>query len=362
MYALNYNRPPGDLTTAFGTTYGDTRAIASPRTGRKSADLRYRTNVIGLESTVSSVLAGNGGKPPGCGTITNNACTGNGLTWLVLQQSDCNNLAVFFAVAGRSAQQNVWFNCNLNVTTPLTLGAASSYVVVNGQLAVNSVFTVTDPRKLYVLGQSTGSKVGVDIGGVTSVLNVNLGTSATCSARTGPGHANRMVVANGSLKVASGAIVHLCQTFVDLASGFNKVPSTDGTPPCQTSACTSYTGTISVSSGAFVDWSAANEITGRVPTADELRTTNPFEDLALWTEAGGNSNSMQGSSSTTMAGAFFLPNADAFNLAGNGSLPVYLSAQFIATSMKVTGGATVNLVPNPFDSIPTFIYNILLVR
>jgi hypothetical protein len=63
-----------------------------------------------------------------------------------------------------------------------------------------------------------------------------------------------------------------------------------------------------------------------------------------------------------MAGAFFLPNADAFNLAGNGSLPVYLSAQFIATSMKVTGGATVNLVPNPFDSIPTFVYNILLVR
>ena len=53
---------------------------------------------------------------------------------------------------------------------------------------------------------------------------------------------------------------------------------------------------------------------------------------------------------------------DAFNLAGNGLLPIYLSAQFIALSMKVTGGATVNLVPNPYDSIPTVIYNVLLVR
>ena len=62
------------------------------------------------------------------------------------------------------------------------------------------------------------------------------------------------------------------------------------------------------------------------------------------------------------SGSFFMPNADSFNLAGNGSLPVYLSAQFIATSMKVTGGATVNLVPNPLDSIPTSVYNTLLVR
>jgi hypothetical protein len=58
----------------------------------------------------------------------------------------------------------------------------------------------------------------------------------------------------------------------------------------------------------------------------------------------------------------FMPNADSFNLAGGGSLPVELSAQFVSTSLKVTGGATVNLVPNPTDSIPVSIYTTLLVR
>jgi hypothetical protein len=171
-----------------------------------------------------------------------------------------------------------------------------------------------------------------------------------------------MVVGNGSMKVGSGGGVHMCQTFVEMASGFDKVPGSDGTSPCQTATCGNYTGTVSVSSGSLVDWSAPNEISGRLPSATELTTTNLFEDLALWTEAGGNTNGIAGNGSTNMSGAFFMPNADAFNLAGGGALPVYLSAQFIATSMKVTGGATVSLVPNPLDSIPTSVYNTLLVR
>lgn len=94
----------------------------------------------------------------------------------------------------------------------------------------------------------------------------------------------------------------------------------------------------------------------------ELRTTYPFEDLGLWLEAGGNANGLTGGASTKLRGVFFLPNADAFNLAGGGSLPIDLSAQFVSTSLKVTGGATVNLVPNPEDSIPVTIYTTLLVR
>ena len=364
IYALNYNRPPAEMTSAFPTSYGDTAAIASPRLGRLFADRRYRTNVFNLDAQVKTILTGNSGKPPGCASIASNACTGNGLTWLVLQQSDCNSVDTFFLVPGRTSAQNIWFNCDLNVTLPLALTHADSYVAVTGQLAVNSVFTISDPRQLYIGGRATGNKVGLDIGGATSVFNVNLGPSLSCAARAavGAGHAVRMVVGDGSFKVASGAAIHMCQTFLELASGYAKVPSTDGTVPCQTAACGNYTGTVSISSGAFVDWSAPNEITGRIPTTTELTTTNQFEDLALWTEAGGNTNSMAGGATTTMSGCFFMPNADAFNLAGGGALPVYLSAQFIATSMKVTGGATVNLVPNPLDSIPTSVYNTLLVR
>ena len=360
IYALNFTRPPGHVTSGYPSTYGDTAAVASPRTGRKYADRRYRENVRALDASVKAMVTGNSGRPPGCASVAGNACTGNGVTWLVLQPSDCNSLATFFLVPGRASAPNIWFNCDLNVNVPLTLSAASATIVVTGQLQVSNAFTIVDPRKVYVGGRSTGNKVGLDLSG--GIFTLNAGAHLTCAARSEVGHANRLVLGNGSMKVSSGAVVRMCQTFVLLSSGYDKVPSTDGTPPCQTSTCANYTGTVSISSGGFMDWSAPNEIRDRLPDATELATTNPFEDLALWTEAGGNTNSMAGGATTSMAGSFFMPNADAFNLAGGGALPVYLSAQFIATSMKVTGGATVNLVPNPLDSIPTSIYTVLLVR
>jgi hypothetical protein len=361
IYALNFVRPAGDIATAFPTTYGDTAAVATPRTGRRFADRKYRAKVADFDAEVKSVLRGNGGLPPGCSAVVANACTGNGQTWLVLQPTDCQNLGTFFNTAGRTASQNIWFNCDLNVSAPLTLSASSASVVVTGQLAVNSVFTVQDPRTFYVGGRSTGNKIGVDIGGTASVLNLNQGSAGDCKSRTGPGHATRFVVGDGSFNVASGATLHMCQTFLYLASGFDKVPATDGTPPCST-PCSSYLGTVTVGSGAFLDWSAPNEISGRIPDPVELSTTNLFEDLALWTEAGGNTNGLSGGSATNLTGVFFLPNADSFNLAGGGSLPIYLSAQFISTSLKVTGGATVNLVPQPEDSIAVVVYSTLLVR
>lgn len=361
IYALNFNRPAGYITSGYPSTYGDKAAIPSPRTGRKYADRRYRENIKALDATVKSVVTGNSGRPPGCAAVVNNACTGNGVTWLVLQPSDCNNPLTFFLPPGRASAQNIWFNCDLKVNTPLTLTAADSYIVVTGQLEVNSQLTLTDPRKVYIGGRATGNKIGLDVGS-GGVLTVNAGSHLACTTRTEVGHTTRLVVGSGAMKVASGSTVRMCQTVVLLASGYDKVPTVNGNSPCQTSTCAGYTGTISISSGGFVDWSAPNEIRDRLPTASELATTNPFEDLALWTEAGGNGNGMAGGATTSMAGSFFMPNADAFNLTGGGSLPVYLSAQFIATSMKVSGGATVNLVPNPLDSIPTSVYTVLLVR
>lgn len=361
IYARNFNKPANVISTAFPSTYGDTAAVASPRTGRKFSDVRYRTNVATLDQTAKSVLTGNSGRPPGCSLVLLNACTGNGVTWLVLQPLDCNTLAVFFLVPGRTSAQNIWFDCNLNVSTALTLSASNAYIVVTGTLNVSSDFTIADPRKVYVGGKSTGNKIGLDLSGSSSVFNMNLGPASACSGRTDPGHANRLVVGKGSLKAASGSTVRMCQTFLYLASGYDKVPATNGTNPCS-SACSNYTGTIDISSGSFVDLSAPNEITGRLPDATELATTNLFEDLALWMEAGGNTNGMAGGAATKLRGIFFLPNADAFNLSGGGSLPIDLSAQFVSTSLKVTGGATVNLVPNPTDSIPVSIYTTLLVR
>ena len=361
VYALNFNRPAGDIATAFPGTYGDTKAVATPRTTRKFADRRYRSNIASLDADAKSVLTGNSGRPPGCAIVLVNACTANGRTWLVLQPTDCATLDVFFLVPGRANAQNIWFNCDLNITAPLALTASSSFIVVTGQLTVNNVFTITDPRTVYVGGRSTGNRIGLDVGGSTSVLNLNMGAAVSCSGRTGPGHAATVVLGSGSARVASGATLHLCQAFVYLASGYGKVPTTDGTPPCA-SPCSGYDGTIDVSSGSFTDWSAPNEIAGRIPSPEELAGAYRFEDLALWTEAGGTASGLAGGSATSLTGVFFLPNADSFNLAGGGALPVYLSAQFIATSLKVTGGATVKLVPQPEDSIAVVIYSTLLVR
>jgi hypothetical protein len=361
VYAANFNKPANIISTPYPSTYGDTKVIGSPRTSRKFTDQRYRANVDALDEDAKRVITGNSGRPPGCPVpILLNTCTANGVTWLVLQPVDCSTLPVFFAVPGRTSAQHIWFNCDLNVSSPLTLTAANANVVVTGQLRVSSTFTVTDPRKVYVGGQSTGPKVGMDLGS-GGTLNLNVGSASRCRDRTEPGHSNRLVVGHGSVKVGSGASARMCQTFTYIASGYDKVPANDGNDPCS-SPCSNYTGTISVSSGSFVDLSAPNEITGRLPDAAELATTHPFEDLALWTEAGGNTNGLAGGAATQLRGVFFMPNADAFNLSGGGALPIDLSAQFVSTSLKVTGGATVNLVPNPEDSIPVTIYTTLLVR
>jgi hypothetical protein len=385
IYALNFSRPPGDYVTStypIPPSYGDTEALAATRSGRQPLDAFYRRNIAALDTEAKTVLTGNGGLPPGCSTVAANSCTSTttGLTWLVLNQSDCDTLGTtgpvnFFnplvpVVPPRTMAQNVWFNCNLDVKTAspgLILAARHANVVVTGHLQVSGFFTITDPRTFYVGGKSTGNSIGLDIG---NGGNLNVGNpvpGASCPPPTSLlGNYTRMVVGQGSFKMASGGTAHLCQTFVFLASGFGKVPAADGTPPCSCTG-TSYLGTVSIGSGATVDWSAPNLISSRRPTLAEVELTSspppisPYEDLGLWTEAGGPST-ISGGGSTHMAGVYFLGNANQFTLAGNAGANVYLSAQFISTRMKVTGGAVVNLVLNPSDAVPVVIPNMALVR
>jgi hypothetical protein len=366
VYAANF-KPAALITSNYSatgvTSYGDTPAKPSPRTGRKYVDQRYRQNLITLDQEVKGMLNGSNPYPPGCLTTSVpggiGICVGLGVTWLVVE--GCGSLvqSTLNLDLIQRAFQYIWFRCDLDVSVPLSLTGANSFIVVTGQLAVSSTFTITDPRKVFVGGRGTGNVIGMEI--KSGALNMNTGGAAACSARTGAGYANRLVVGKGSFNAGSGATVRMCQTFIYLASGYDKVPATDGTFPC-VSPCSGYSGTIAISSGAVSDLSAPNEITGRLPTAAELAATNPFEDLGLWTEAGGGTNGMAGGASTSLTGVFFLPNAAAFSLTGGGALPIRLSAQFVITRLAVTGNATINLVPNPEDSIPVRIYTTLLVR
>ena len=358
MYARNFTHPSGDYITSGTGTYGDTRAVRASRSGRAPLDNVYRDNVVTLDAEAKAVLTGNSGMPPGCSAIVSNSCTGGGRTWLVLQQIDCNSLPTFFADPLRLAARNIWFNCDLSVsgTTTLTLNALDSYIVVTGQLNVTSTFAIVDPRTVYIGGRSTGNKIGLEVGNAGNFNVNNKVPGANCPLPDGTVKPTTLVLGSGLFNLANGA-THLCQTFAFVANGYDKVPTSDGTPPC---TC-SYDGKLSVSSGAVVDWSAPNLINGRRPTAAEIATDHRFEDLGLWTEAGG-AQSMSGGGSSQMTGIFFLGNADAFTLTGNSGANVYLSAQFITRRMKVTGGATVNLVLDPFDSVPVVIYDMVLVR
>jgi hypothetical protein len=379
IYALHFPHAPGDrVTTDYPATYGDTLAVPSAQSGRAPIDFFYRNNVKILDASAKTLLKGSGGLPPGC-TVVNNACTDSGgTTWLVLSQADCNTLNTtslfhFFnplipVVPLRTLAPNIWFNCDLSVKTPLplSLDGINSTIVVTGQLQVLGVFSISDPRSIYIGGRSGGNKIGLDIGN-GGVFSVNRATAVDCAARALLGRGTKMVVGDGSFIVASSGQAYLCQTFVYMASGFDKVPSTDNTAPC-TNPCGTYSGHISIGSGSSVDWSAPNLITNRRPEFVDvdlgglLPPISPYEDIAFWTEAGGNSHSISGNGSTHMTGVFFLGNADSFNLAGNSGANVYLSAQFISRTMKVTGGAVVNLVINPLDAIPIVVYELLLVR
>jgi len=371
MFALNFPHASGDfVTSSYPDTYGDTQAVRSAQAGRTPIDASYRGAVTALDTDAASVITGNSGKPPGCTTIVNNACTGNGLTWLVLQQTDCNTFDSFFSPVLfplRAAAQRIWFNCSLTVNSSATLPlglrltALNSYVVITGSLSVTSTFAITDPRKVYIGGKSTGNKIGLDIGNGGNFNVGNPSPTVDCLLPSPMVNYAQLVVANGSFNVAASGVVHLCGTFVFMASGYGKVPVTDGTPPCS-NPCSTYLGTVSVGSGSHVDWSAPNLVIGRRPTDSELANTTTFEDVALWTEAGGNTNGINGGGDSKMTGVYFLGNADSFTLAGNSGANILLSAQFISTTMKVTGGAVVNLVLNPYDTIPFVVYQLVLVR
>lgn len=370
IYALNWSHPAGDYVTSGPGTYGDTPAVRSAQSGRGPVDAIYRLTVKSLDATANAAIYGNSGMPPGCTSVSNNTCTANGLTWMVLQQSDCSSLATFSLLHPLwMTSQNIYFNCNLGVAannTPLTgfiLSSPNAYVVVNGSLSISTAAAILDPRAVYVGGSTSGPKIGLNVqnGGIFSLGDPVPG--ATCLA-SGVLKYSALVVGNGSFNLTSGGAVHMCQTFTYLANGFNTVPATDATGPCTCSGSgfSGYTGNLSVGSGSTVDWTAPNEVSGRRPTAQELATTTPFEDLALWTEAGGSGNTVNGGGSSQMTGVYFMPNANSFSLAGNSGANVYLSAQFIARTMGVTGGAVVNLVLNPFDSVPFVIYQLALVR
>ena len=382
VYAQRFaSVPASNISRDYSVgTYGDTDRVASGQATRVNVDERYRSAVYDLDrdahaalcSTVWPGCATPRTLPQGCSTLVGDTCTDtSGTVWKVITGAACT------APPATIAEVKVFFACpDLNITTGVAMPAATD-IVIAGKLRVSaSTFSAPLVKRTYVLGTEPNPGTGLDVA-TGGVLDLNRGGRTSCAQRTllDPESTSRFVLGRGSLDVT--ATMKACSTTVLLSSGFGKIPSTDGTAPCPSTenatACASYKGVIVINAGANIDWSAPNreksipECPHDTACYDPALEVNELEDLALWVEAAGGSqgikkNLISGGSATNMAGVYFLPNADEFTLAGGGSLPIQLNAQFVTRKLTVTGGATVALRPNPTDSVSLPIFTNVLIR
>jgi hypothetical protein len=85
-----------------------------------------------------------------------------------------------------------------------------------------------------------------------------------------------------------------------------------------------------------------------------------FEDLALWSESR-NVHRLTGQANTLLEGTLFTPNADPFELTGQGG-QLQLEAQFLTRRLVVKGQGIVNMEPSPDRSTLIPVRDLLLIR
>jgi len=85
-----------------------------------------------------------------------------------------------------------------------------------------------------------------------------------------------------------------------------------------------------------------------------------FEDLALWSESS-LSYHIGGQAGNELEGTFFTPNADPFELSGQGT-QVQFQAQFVTRRLELSGQSEVQMFPNPDRFTPIPLRQILLIR
>ena len=108
-------------------------------------------------------------------------------------------------------------------------------------------------------------------------------------------------------------------------------------------------GNLALNNTVLYQSSGALKITAGAPPRWFAPTEGAFNKLALWSEQSA-SYTLNGGGNLQLQGVFFAPEADAFNLTGNGNFPS-LHAQFIAYHLNVSGGGVLTLVPDPTVNI-----------
>jgi hypothetical protein len=325
-------------STAKGTSLDPaiphTCAIGSSRKGRINVDVLYRSRIAALRADAAQKTA---------------------LTAAPVGYTSYNNCNAVPAVV---SDTKVWISCN-QFNNAVVFNASVKEIIFTGSVSGSADMTFVEPDFIYV---------GNGLSRTGGTFRVNSGTSATCNARftADRSKTTKIVVAKGDFKTSGGANLHLCGTTVLMgdATGSNPahppIPATDGVDPYDNN----FDGIIALSGGGTLDWTAPNASsvamewnkTASQPYLDD------FEDLAFWTEAS-DSSSLSGGGQNNMVGVFFLPNADPFNMSGNGGQIIESNAQFIVRKLAMAGNGVLRMRPNPNDAISVpYFSNFALVR
>lgn len=244
------------------------------------------------------------------------------------QTVGCNPTAVQQLLAGR-----IWVNCsNFNGSA---LFANATEAVFTGRVSGD----VSLPQATRVYIEGSASPAGLTV----STFKMHHFGALSCPSGTVASRA-ALVIRQGQLtNQNSSSQLQLCNTAVVLlgdAAGTGCLPTT----VAQAYTTNSCNGLLRMTGGT-VRWTAPDAI-GQAERSDADFAA--LEDLALWTEASGQSHNLSGN--LYMAGVFMVPNAKPFNITGSGVMQV-ADSQYIVDKLDVTGSGTLTMKPDPYDSI-----------
>jgi hypothetical protein len=202
------------------------------------------------------------------------------------------------------SNQNVWIDCG---ASGLKLGTGNTVNITNGNVVVDGGITLT--------------------GSGTFNMSSNLApTTAACIGTRN---------ADDSGWTTAPALDGTCLNYVDSNQALMYIRSGDLNPNGGTFSLT-HTAVVMTGGGIL-------KATGGSPVSWSAPATGPFDKLTYWDETPG-VYTLNGGGSLTLSGAFFTPEASPFKLVGGGGSSL-LAAQFISLQLEISGGGTLNLVP-----------------
>lgn len=301
--------------------------------------------------------------------------------WATLSGDQCNRLDTTRDTTF-AASTHIFVLCSDFTPDPTAVFPAATHLIFTGKISVanGDLLSLPAAQRVYVRGCpgcSGGSRYAISVAGSgelrVNTLATGTGTDLACADRPGPGvvpsssYTSWSVIATFDGPFLSTGQVRLCQTTVYLGKDtaayarqsvegtgigsptYPPLAECSPTRPCPSDAGGNAYVAVTGGSGSAVDWTAPNQIDP--PPTGAQYGSQPFEDLALWTE-GSLPSRVGGQGSNVTAGVFFVPNSSvAFT--GQATQTQPLNAQFIARRLDIAGQGSLFLRPSKDDAVPT---------